>query len=153
MKVETKKFAGFVKIMLDVLFYFGIATLIILPFLRNTKFDVYQLITSEYTIVTVHVMLYLGAITVVYVLYELRKIFKSIKLGDPFTSANITSLYRMGFASFLLSIVIFIKLFVFRTFLTYFVFMVLIIAGCFSWTLSTLFREAKRVKDENDLTI
>lgn len=153
MKINHQKFAGFVKVILDILFFLGIIFLITSPILANKSTDIFRSRTTEYLVRNILIILILSDITIIYVLYELRKIFKSIKKGTPFIEDNINSLFRMGVASFLLAVFFVFKLFVLKSLLTYLVILVLIVAGCFSWTLSALFNEAKRVKEENDLTI
>lgn len=151
MKYNT--FAGYVKLLLDILFFLGIGCLIVSPLLINNGIYIYTSKATEYLIRNIFTLLVLSDIVIIYVLYELRKIFYSIKVGTPFIESNVKGLLRMGIASILLSFVFVYKLFVFKSFLTYFVILVLIIAGCFSFTLSELFKEAMRVKEENDLTI
>lgn len=153
MTIKYNKLAGIVKILLDLLFIIGIMALVALPIFRNANIDLYRSTATEYLIKNIFWVLFFTDLAIVYVLYELRKIFKTVKAGQPFVEANVKSLFRMGVASFLCSLVFIIKLFVFKTILTYAMILVLIIAGCFSWTLSALFNEAKRVKEENDLTI
>ena len=151
MKYNT--FAGYVKLLLDILFFLGIGCLIASPLLINDAIYIYTSKATEYLVKNIFMLLVLSDIAIIYVLYELRKIFHSIKEGTPFIDSNVKGLFRMGIASISLSFVFIYKLFVFKSFLTYFVILVLIIAGCFSFTLSELFKEAMRVKEENDLTI
>lgn len=150
---KSKTFAGFVKIILDILFVFGIVCLIASPLLMNKAIYIYTSDSTAYLFNNILGLLILSDLVIIYVLYELRKIFKTIKQGTPFIENNVNSLFRMGLASCSLSLAFVYKLFVIKSFLTYFVILVLIIAGCFSFTLSELFKEAMRVKEENDLTI
>ena len=143
-------FPQFVKFILDFLFAIGIVFLIVMPLLINSPMNIYRNYSQRYLMYFIWI---LTDLAILYVLYELRRIYHSITTGTPFTYGNAKSLYRMGIASFVLALVFFVKLFIFKTFLTYIMLLVLIIAGCFSWTLSALFKEAARVKEENDLTI
>lgn len=150
---KSKTFAGIVKIMLDILFAFGIICLIASPLLINDAIYIYTSEATAYLFRNIFGLLIISDLVILYVLYELRKIFKSIKNGTPFIEDNAKGLFKMGVASCALSLVFIYKLFVFKSFLTYFVILVLIIAGCFSFTLAELFKEATKVKEENDLTI
>lgn len=150
---RSKSFATLVKIILDVLFVFCIISLLASPLIMNKAIYLYSSFKTTYLFNNIFVLLVISNMVVIYVLYELRRIFKSIKNGTPFIEDNVKSLFRMGIASCMLSLVFIYKLFVFKSFITYFIILVLIIAGCFSFTLSELFKEAMRVKEENDLTI
>ncbi|MCH4890705.1 DUF2975 domain-containing protein [Acidaminobacter sp. JC074] len=143
-------FPQFVKFILDFLFVIGIVFLVALPFIVNSSLNIYRYYQQRHLM---YLMWVLTDLAILYVLYELRRIYHSIANETPFTNDNVKSLYRMGIASFALALVFFVKLFIFKTFLTYIMLLVLVIAGCFSWTLSALFKEATRVKEENDLTI
>ena len=143
-------FVQFVKFILDFLFVIGILFLLAMPLIIISPLNIYRYYDQRYLMYLVWI---LTDIAILYVLYELRRIYHSITKETPFTDDNVKSLHRMGIASFALALVFFVKLFIFKTFLTYIMLLVLIIAGCFSWTLSALFKEATRVKEENDLTI
>lgn len=146
-------FTKFVKLLLDVFFIATIAFVLILPkiipILTDLKFI--NIPTNQNNIFMF--ILFCSDITICFVLYELRKIFKSIINSDPFNQGNVNSLFRMGAASFLLAIFFVFKILIINTVLTYIVILILIVGGCFSFVLSELFREALRVKIENDLTI
>jgi len=149
-KLNNNRFAGGVKLLLDSLFVISILFLIGLPFMINGPLDIYR---GYHLASGMYLIIILTDLAIMYVLYELRKIYKTIALGTPFTYDNAISLKRMSIASFSLAFVFVIKLFVFQTILTLIMLLVLIICGCFALTLSALFNEAARVKEENDLTI
>lgn len=151
MKQGNKTIAKLVKLLLDVLLAIGLLFLLAFPILLNSDYNIYK----HYQSIALHmyVILILTDLAILFVILELRKIYKTIIHGQPFTLDNSKSLFRMGIASFSLALVFFIKLFIFKTILTYVMLLVLIIAGCFSFTLAELFKEAFRVKEENDLTI
>ncbi len=153
MKIKYTSFAHYVKLLLDLLFIIGLVFLIASPFLKNNSYDIFRSSPIAYVFDNIFGILIATDIAILYVLYELRKIFKSIKDATPFIESNSKSLFHMGITSFVLAFVFIIKLFVYQTILTYAMVLVLIIAGCFSFTLSALFKEATRVKEENDLTI
>ena len=146
-------FIKIVKLMLDIFFITTIAFVFILPKIIPilTKLKIIS-IPTDFNSIFIFI-LFCSDITVCFVLYELRRIFKSIINNNPFTQGNINSLFRMGIASFLLAVFFVFKILIINTVLTYIVILILIVAGCFSFVLSELFREALRVKIENDLTI
>lgn len=148
--INPNKFAGGVKLLLDSLFVLSILFLVYIPFFINSPLDIYKYLPLA---PGMYLIIILTDLAIMYVLYELRKIYKTIALGTPFTYNNAISLKRMALASFSLALVFALKLFVFQTILTFVMLLVLIICGCFALTLSALFRQAAQVKEENDLTI
>lgn len=151
--IGKKSFGSFVKIILDILFYLVMVSLVMSPKVTKIYLDLRLFGTGEYLYSTVLSVTLLSGGVVLYVLYHLRKIFKSINDHNPFCESNVKSLFRMGTASFLLATFFIVKLAILQSLLTYILIFVLIIAGCFSWVLSEVFAEALRVKEENDLTI
>lgn len=151
MKRNTPSLAKTFKWLLDILLIIGILFLIGFPLILNSHLNIYKYYPSVEK--QMYIILILTDLAIIFVIHELRKIYKTIIQETPFILKNVKSLYRMGIASFSLALVFFIKLFIFKTFLTYMMLLILIIAGCFSFTLSGLFQKAYEVKEENDLTI
>lgn len=151
--IKKRSFPGFVKILLDFLFLATIVFLIFSPKISKIFIEARFFSAKPYLYKTILGIIIFSDIAIIFVLYELRKIFKTITASTPFIEANVASLFRMGIASFLLAAFFIMKAFILQSLLTYVVIFVLIIAGCFSWVLSEVFKEALRVKEENDLTI
>lgn len=151
--IGTRTFSKFVKIILDLFFVATIGFLVFSPKFATLFLQVRFMKETNYAVTTISSIFIFSSLAVLFVLHELRRIFKSINSSTPFTEANVKSLFRMGVASFLLALFFIFKSFVLQSLLTYVVILILIIAGCFSWVLSEVFRDALRVKEENDLTI
>ena len=83
----------------------------------------------------------------------LRKMMKTVINRDCFVDNNVKSLSLMGKVSFVISVLFVIKLFFLPTPATFVVILTFFIAGLFSHVLACVFKEAVRLKNENDLTI
>ena len=99
------------------------------------------------------VLFSLSGIFAVLVIFELRKIFKTVIDDDCFITENVTSLRRMGTFSFLIALVTGFRLIIYITPGVIVVVLVFLIAGLFSKVLSQVFDKAIIYKLENDLTI
>jgi len=150
--METKRLSGIVKILLDMVFAGGIILYISLPFtlkwyfnfLRNTSGENYYFMMG---------FLYVSGLFCLSIVYELRKIFKTLTMINPFIIENVKSLKSMAIAAFAISAVYIVKIIFYNTLLTIIAAMIFIIAGLFSVILSEVFRQAVIYKEENDLTI
>lgn len=99
------------------------------------------------------VFLYFTGLFCLDIVYELRKIFKTLTRMNPFMMDNVKSLKSMAVAAFVISAAYIVKMLFYNTILTMLVTMIFIIAGLFSIILSEVFRQAVIFKEENDLTI
>lgn len=86
-------------------------------------------------------------------IWELRKIFKTVLSGDCFVMENVESLKKMGNVSFFIAAMSVVRNIVCLTVAMLVVVLVFIIAGLFSKVLAQVFEQAVRYKEENDLTI
>jgi hypothetical protein len=87
------------------------------------------------------------------ILWELRKMFKSVMKENPFVIENVISLKRMGICSFVITICMLLRLVFIITPAELILVAVFLIAGLFSAVLSLVFDRAVSYKEENDLTI
>ena len=101
---------------------------------------------------TVIIYFVLG-ISALKLLWELRKIFRTVLAEDCFVRENVVSLRKMGSWSFFIALMSMVRSIVYMTIAMGVVILVFIIAGLFSKVLAYVFEEAVRFKEENDLTI
>jgi hypothetical protein len=87
------------------------------------------------------------------ILFELRKMMKSVIEDNCFIQENVTSLYRMGNYAFAITLVKFLRCFVYFTMGAVITGGVFLFAGILSKVLAKVFDRAVRYKEENDLTI
>lgn len=135
--------AAFVNIM----FFGGIAACILTPL--GTK--LYGYTGAEYLIQTAAILL--SGFASVYIMYQLKKIFKTITHDDPFVPANADALRKICAASFMIAAVYMVKAILLFTPATFVIIVIFITAGLFCLTLMNVFTAAIRFKEENSLTI
>ena len=135
----------------DFMFFAGIAVTVSLPW--SVKLVGRQLpYMVEHYEETVIIYFVLG-ISALKLLWELRKIFRTVLAEDCFVRENVVSLRKMGSWSFFIALMSMVRSIVYMTIAMGVVILVFIIAGLFSKVLAYVFEEAVRFKEENDLTI
>jgi hypothetical protein len=87
------------------------------------------------------------------ILWELRRMFHTVIKENPFVKENVTSLKRMGLCSFIITVIMAVRLFFVVTPAALVLVTVFVVAGLFSLVLSQVFDQAVTYKLENDLTI
>lgn len=145
------KLTVFTKGILDFMFFAGIITTILVPFIikfygrYNTYFgeNVFQL----------SLIFILSGIFAVLIIFELRKMFQTVLDDNCFIKENVDSLRKMGTYSFCIAMITCCRLFLYLTPAVIVVILVFVIAGLFSKVLSHVFDKAVNYKLENDLTI
>ncbi|WP_026529067.1 DUF2975 domain-containing protein [Butyrivibrio sp. VCD2006] len=146
---------------LDIIFYLGIIIEITVPFTlrRAVDFTVETFgSASEYAPIKDHflfavVSIMLAGLFALLIIYELRKMMKTVIEDNCFIQDNVTSLYRMGNYAFAITVVKFMRVFVYFTLAGVVTAGVFCFAGILSKVLAKVFDRAVRYKEENDLTI
>lgn len=141
----------FTKFCLDFMFYCGIPVTITIPLSFKFFGKYYPNIGDHYIIMCIIFML--CGFLALWIIYYLRKIFRTVIRKDCFVMENVTSLKRMGIASFLISLVTSFRLLFVITPATLIIILVFFIAGLFSLVLTQVFAQAVAYKQENDFTI
>ena len=142
----------FTKAVLDIMFVLGILITATLPFLLKT-YGKYVEPGIEKYIWQNSVVLGLCGIFSLMILWELRKMFKTVIADDCFVRNNVTSLKKMSIYSVGIVFFMAVKCLFNITLATMAIMMVFIIAGLFSRVLAQVFDKAVTYKLENDLTI
>ena len=151
----------FVKAILDFCFFVGIVIEISVPFILSQSVNLvveklgdtteYAKILDYYPFAIVSIMLAGGAALVI--LYDLRRMMKTVIEDDCFVKQNVDSLYRMGTFAFIIAGIKIIRCFVYFTPAAIIVAGVFGFAGLLSKVLARVFDRAVSYKQENDLTI
>lgn len=139
------------KTIVDIFFYLGIITCISVPFI--TPKLIRGLNLNENLIVPTIITLLLSGVCAVFIIYQLKRTFKTLITGNPFVIENTIYLKKMSIAAFIISVIYIAKLFYWFTFATVIIVLVFLIAGLFCLTLRDLFAQAVKFKEDNDLTI
>lgn len=141
----------FTKYILDFMFYGGILVTICVPFLYRLAFPYNDRIEENY--IALSIILMICGVFAVLIIYELRKIFKTVINEDCFVMENVTSLKKMGNYSFCIAVTTLARLFCYINSAVFVIIIVFVIAGLFSKVLAGVFDQAVTYKLENDLTI
>lgn len=145
------KLTLFSKFLLDFMFYSGIVVTVTLP-LSIRFYGRYNRYFAE-NYVPLILLFFFSGIFAILIIYELRKIFRTVINDDCFIRENVVSLRRMGTYSFFIALITSGRLFLYITPAVVIVILVFVIAGLFSKVLSHVFDKAVTYKLENDLTI
>ena len=139
------------KLLLDIMFFAGIAVIVPLP----VSVRIYGQINSYFAqyYVQLIILFAVSGILAELILYELRRMFRTVLANDCFVEANVKSLNRMGTYSFLIALVTAGRMVLYLTPAVMIIILVFLIAGLFSKVLSQVFDRAVAYKLENDLTI
>lgn len=139
------------KFILDFMFYTGIVICATVPLLFKQAGKYYSIFREFY--LPFCIIFIIAGIFALIILWELRRIFKTVVKGDPFVRENVRSLNKMGISSFCIALVMLGRLFFVITPAALVLVAVFAIAGLFSLVLSQVFDQAVTYKQENDLTI
>lgn len=142
------------KIFLYAIFVLGVLGVVTLPMMleyyTGFLYDAYYLQPGYRRFILT--FLVLVAVLVLWIVVEMIRMLRSIPT-DPFVARNVRALRRCGAVGIIIAVLFFLKCTFYVTFLTMACGVLFIICGLFAFTLSNLFAQAVRFKEENDLTI
>lgn len=145
------KLTVFTKGILDFLFFGGMITTALVSLIIKLYGKVNRYFGEN--LWELSLLFMLSGVFAVLIIYELRKMFKTVLDDDCFIHANVVSLRKMGTYSFFIAVITACRLFLYLTPAVIIVILVFVIAGLFSKVLSRVFDKAVTYKLENDLTI
>jgi len=139
------------KFLVDAMFYSGIVACIALPFVfrQLQGLGVFWLNRSIPSLV----VLLASGICAVYILYQLKQMFKTLIGKTPFVHENISCFRRCGVASFIISALFVIRIFLGFTPGSAIIVIIFAMLGLFSLTMKDVFKQAVFYKEENDWTV
>ena len=139
------------KVCVDVLFYVGIICCALVPF-SSSWLVRYFYITDE-MVLFMKVILLASGISGVYILWQLKVIFRTLMEGNPFIHANVTCLRKIAVACLVISLIYVLKLIVLPSISTVVIVAIFSVVCLLCLTLKDLFKQSIYYKDENDLTV
>lgn len=145
------KITVFTKVILDMMFYGGILVTLSLPYTVSVLGRYLEKFKEHYAELVV--IYFILGILALFIIRELRKMFRTVLKDDCFVKENVASLQKMSIYSFLIVMVSIIRTIVYLTPAMFVVILVFSIAGLFSRVLSMVFDRAIEYKQETDLTI
>lgn len=111
-------------------------------------------------------LFFIGTTSLLFILYSLRRILKSVIIEGPFNRCNVKSLYNIAISCFFITICYLINFFYNNQFNSFALidinskgihtdteFLIFFFAGFFILILAQVYKQAVEVKEENDFTI
>lgn len=133
------------------MFGMGILVTLTLPWSIKWAGKYLERLAENYgEIVTIYFVLGILALAII---WELRKMFKTVLSRNCFVRGNVASLKHMSYYSALIVLMSIVRTIVYTTIAMLVVILVFVIAGLFCQVLAQIFDEAVNYKEENDLTI
>lgn len=136
-------------ILIDVLIFTGIVCILCIPLLLKVAIPYYSgVIYYSYM-----ASLFISGIFTIYILYNIRRMYKTLFLGNPFVKENIKYLNNISISCIFITLIYFIKCFIVLTFATIIIVIVFAVGSLFCLTLKDIFKQAIYYKEENDWTV
>lgn len=139
------------KVLIDIMFYCGIVCIIAVPLLAKGLRNFYGY--NDTVLLLFMVILFTSGICAVYILFNLKQMFKTLLGGNPFIDKNITCFRRMAVACVLIAGIYIIKCFLLFSWATVIIVLVFTIGTLFCLTLKDIFKQAIYYKEEHDWTV
>lgn len=150
--MRQSRLISFTKYFLDIMFFSGILVEVSLPFSLKMLGEYYwKEMAEQYW--PMLIIFGLSGICGLIIVYQLRKMMKTVVKRECFVDNNTKSLSTMGKVSFVITVLFIVKCILLPTPASFVIVLTFFIAGVFSHVLSLVFEEAVRFKEENDLTI
>ena len=139
------------KVCVDILFYVGIICCALVPF--SSSWLVRYFYITNNMVLFMKVILLASGISGVYILWQLKVIFRTLMEGNPFIHANVTCLRKIAVACLVISLIYVLKLIVLPSISTVVIVAIFSVVCLLCLTLKDLFKQSIYYKDENDLTV
>ena len=150
--MRQSRLISFTKYFLDFMFFSGILVEVSLPFSLKMLGEYYwKEMAEQYW--PLLIIFGRSGICGLIIVYQLRKMMKTVVKRECFVDNNTKSLSTMGKVSFVITVLFIVKCILLPTPASFVIVLTFFIAGVFSHVLSLVFEEAVRFKEENDLTI
>lgn len=141
------------KVLVNVMFYMGIPTTISVPFVLWWYGKIINPYYSGVYYIPQTAIFIVSGIFACLIVYELKNMLKTVEEENCFVRSNVISLDRMGWYSFIIAVVTFIRMSIYFTPGCFAVVIVFVVAGLFAKVLGKVFEQAITYKEDNELTI
>ena len=138
------------KILVDIMFYGGILCCVAVPFAMPKLAGLFGY--DEALIRPLTIILVASGICAVYILWQLKAMFKTMIGGDPFIVANVSCLRKCSVASFLIAVIYIVKIIFWFTITSSTFVVIFVLLGLFCLTLKDVFKQAIELKEKSDWT-
>ena len=153
--MDTTKFTHrLTKVLIDIMFYGGIVVCVLLPLPFIRPFLSIWLGQPYPGSMMRHLVILISSgICAVYILFQLKAIFKTLIKDNPFVHENVSCLRKCGVASLLIAIIFCVRITFWLTAGTLIIVILCFLLGLFCLTLKDVFKQAIAFKEENDWTV
>jgi len=139
------------KITVDILFFGGIGFLLCVPLWRKIVMDAYGLdVISSLPLI---ILIVLAGLLTLYILFNLKRMYKTLLGANPFVWENVKSLRKIAVACALIALMFLIRAVVFFSVGTVLIVIIFSVGCLFCLTLKDLFKQAIAYKEENEWTV
>ena len=150
--MEEKRVIHYVtKILLDIMFYGGLVALVVLPFALPALLAFIGA-SMRFRIAYTLILLSSGTCAV-YIVYQLKRMFKTLLYGNPFVMQNVSCLRKCAVASALIAVIFAIRLYLWFTIASSIIVIIFSLLSLFSIAIKDLFKQAIAYKEETDWTV
>lgn len=153
----------FLIIVLNVLIVIGVATCISLILSTLASSDIGE---SNRRHIVNCILVFIGTSSLIFILYSLRRILKSVIKEGPFNMSIVKNLKNIAISCFIITACYIVNFFYNSQFKSFSLidigptgvhtdaeFLIFFFAGCFVLLLSQIYKQAVEVKEENDFTV
>jgi len=150
--METKRTIHYVtKILVDLMFYGGLVALVALPFVLPMLL---RWIGTSMQFRVAYTLILLSAGTcAIYIVYQLKRMFKTLLCGNPFVMENVSCLRKCAVASALIATIFAVRIVLWFTIASGIMVIVFALLSLFSIAIKDLFKQAVSYKEETDWTV
>ena len=148
---KTRRIHFVTKILVDIMFYGGIAACVVLPFALPALMrfiGVSMTFRMPYTLILLS-----SGMCSVYIVYQLKRMFKTLLGGNPFVIENVSCLRKCAVTSALISGIFLVRLFFWFTIASSIIVVIFALLSLFSIAIKDLFKQAVAYKEETDWTV
>lgn len=152
---KKSKFHYVAKLLIDLMLYGGVVCVACIPLIVKhfgKFYDSREIQTGAYAALLM-IVLYISGLCALYILFNLKSMYKSLLEGNPFVDKNVVHFRKMAVACGVISVIYIIKCCFLFTLATAIISIVFAMGSVFCLTLKDLFKQAINYKNENDLTI
>lgn len=153
MKITGKRsISNYIKIILQLIFIFGIIVVAFLPVIVKYYIQILRLDLLEFYFPCL-ILLYVSGLPMLVIVKQFIYLFNTLSINTPFIKENVTHLKIASTCSAIIALEYFIGIYVFQSIFTFIIVGIFLIAWIGLYILSELFQQAVEFKEENDLTI
>ncbi len=139
------------KALVSIMFYGGILCVGMLPWMSKYIIQYFGCSEEECRFITT--VLIASGLCTVYILYNLKHMYRTLLGGNPFVEKNISCFRKMAVSCALISLIYLVKAFFMYSIATLVLVLMFAVGTLFCLTLKDIFKQAMFYKEEHDWTV